>query len=533
MARIPFVNVGEVGIIKDVDPHNLPSNVWSDGRNMRFVNGRAEKALGYQPVFTPQVNAQFALPVESPAGYFWLYAGENEAYAYKDGTNNIATRASGLYNGLSGNVWTGGVLNGIAILNNFNDVPQAWTSPGAGNRLVNLPNWNLTWRARSIRPFLNYLVALGVKKGANDNPWLVAWSDVTDPGTVPSTWDGSDPQNDAGDMILADTNGYLVDQATLGSANIIYKTDSAYAMRHVGGIDIMGFTKILKSDGLLMPNGVVDFSWRGDRHVVFGPNEIYTHDGRVSEPILQGKMRDWLYRVVDQDTIGNSFLVHNKKLREIWVCFPEAGEALPNLAVVWNYRDNTSMIKELPPTGFIATGKVLSVQGGDVADTWENADGTWESDTDAWGFSAQTEKYESLLMFTHGSGKKAYLQDTSMLYDTAVYESYVERVGMAALGKDPISGKPIYDTDQKKIVLEVWPRIKAEKGAEILISLGTQDNEDDPIKWHGPFKYIAGTTDKVNPYVNGKILSIRFAAKAGVYWQLSGYDLEVVPGGRY
>ena len=31
-------NVGEVGIVKDVEPYKLPPNVWSDGNNVRMDN---------------------------------------------------------------------------------------------------------------------------------------------------------------------------------------------------------------------------------------------------------------------------------------------------------------------------------------------------------------------------------------------------------------------------------------------------------------------------------------------------------------
>lgn len=532
MARIPFVNVGEIGILRDPEPSDLAPNAWSDGRNVRFVNGHVEKMLGHQSVFTPQVNAQFAVPVECPQGYFWLYAGDRDVYAYKDGIHNIATRASSQLNGTSNNDWTGGILNGIAVLNNPNDIPQAWATPGAGNRMVNLPNWNQTWKCRSMRPFLNYLVALGVKKGATDNPWLVHWSHVADPGTVPSSWDETNPKVDAGSMVLADTNGYLVDQWPLGRNNIIYKTDSVYAMQHVGGIDIMAFPPVAKAGGLLCANGVVGFSWRGDHHAVIGPNEVYVHSGNNAEPVLHKRVRDWMYNTISQDFSSMAFACHNEPYKEIWFCFPQAGANYANIAVVWNYRDDTTTIKEIPSTTFMASGKILSLEGASTSDTWDNAAGSWDSDTDKWGYSAYTTKYARLLSFTPGGGRKAYMQDVSVKYGTEVYESYVERVGLSALGKDPMTGKPIYDTDQVKIVTEVWPRIKAEAGAEIEVTLGTQEAQDKPIRWTAPYKYIAGTTKKINTYVGGKILSIRFGAKAGVFWELSGYDLEIVSGGR-
>jgi hypothetical protein len=532
MSRIPIMNLDQIGIIKDIEPHDLPINAWSGGKNVRFKNGHVERFTGHTPVFTPAVDTQFALPVETPTGYFWLYVGGQQAYAYKDGVNNVATRASGNYNSSSGNVWTGGVLHGIPVLNNPNDIPQAWTIPAAGNRLVNLPNWNITWRARSMKPYKNYLVALGVSKAGVDNPWLVCWSDVTDPGTVPSTWDGSDPQNDAGDMILADSNGHLVDQYELGDANILYKSDCAYAMRHVGGIDIMGFKKVLKSDGLLMPNGVAMFSFRGDKHIVFGTNEIYVHDGYTAEPILSRRMRDWIYNNLDQNFMLQSFLTTNQDMKEVWICFPQNGQTRPNTALVWNYQDNTTTIRDLPSPTFITAGRITSAQAGDGGDTWGTITGTWATIKRKWGGTKYKALANRMLMFTTGAGRKAYLLDQGSLFDGVEYESYVERIGLSVLGKDPYSGKPLYESDQLKTVTEVWPRIKADRGVVIDIWLGSQVTEDSAIKWKGPFAFTAGVSKKINPYVTGRILSIRFAVRGARPWQLSGYDLEVIPGGQ-
>lgn len=530
--RIPIVNLDQIGIVKDMEPHDLPINAWSDGKNVRFIDGRCEKARGYQPVFTPLIDVQYALPVEGPNGYFWLHVGGGKAYAYRENVPTEVTRLSGNYTNTSGNVWTGGVLNGLAVLNNFQDVPQIWTTASLATRLVNLPNWPTTWFCRSMRPFLYYLVALGIKKDGIDNPYLLQWSDVTDPGSYPATWDVADETNDAGDHHFSDTNGALVDQQTLGSANMIYKTDSAYAMRHVGGIDIMGFTKISKSDGLLMPNGFTDFSYRGDRAVVFGPHEVYTHDGRNAEPILNKRLRNWLYNNISQDNLERTFLVHNKEYKEVWICFPQNGFAYPNMAVIWNYADNTTTVRELPGASFISVGRVVGSDSGPTTDSWNDSQGSWNTDVDPWGFSAYTAKSNRLLMFTPGASRAAYLQDTSVLFDAAEYDSYVERVGLSVLGKDQYSNKPIYDSDSIKIVTEVWPRIKAERGTVVNVYVGSQMTEDDTVRWQGPFPFTVGTSQKVNPYVTGRIISVRFACKSSTHWQLSGYDLEVVGAGK-
>ena len=50
MALIPVENVGEVGIVKDINPWQLPPNVWSNGNNVRAEHGAIVKSPGYAEV---------------------------------------------------------------------------------------------------------------------------------------------------------------------------------------------------------------------------------------------------------------------------------------------------------------------------------------------------------------------------------------------------------------------------------------------------------------------------------------------------
>ena len=40
-----------VGLMLDPNPSDLPAEVWSDGRNIRFKNGRVSKAQGHDVAF--------------------------------------------------------------------------------------------------------------------------------------------------------------------------------------------------------------------------------------------------------------------------------------------------------------------------------------------------------------------------------------------------------------------------------------------------------------------------------------------------
>jgi len=84
MQLVPIQSVGEVGLIKDIPPYNLPPNAWSDGNNVRFLDNGVKKAAGYQEVmddcpFSPLY--LFPYKAVSPT-YWWIAFGKQEIAAW-------------------------------------------------------------------------------------------------------------------------------------------------------------------------------------------------------------------------------------------------------------------------------------------------------------------------------------------------------------------------------------------------------------------------------------------------------------------
>ena len=50
MALIPIDQVGQIGIVKDINAWQLPNNVWTDGNNIRAEHGAIQKTPGYKEV---------------------------------------------------------------------------------------------------------------------------------------------------------------------------------------------------------------------------------------------------------------------------------------------------------------------------------------------------------------------------------------------------------------------------------------------------------------------------------------------------
>ena len=88
MAFIPIDKVGEVGIVKETSPWQLPPNVWSDGNNIKTEEGSIKKTPGYSEVMkTCPVAPYHLMQLTLGEPEFWIACGLTAIYAY-DNTNS-------------------------------------------------------------------------------------------------------------------------------------------------------------------------------------------------------------------------------------------------------------------------------------------------------------------------------------------------------------------------------------------------------------------------------------------------------------
>ena len=94
MAFIPIDKVGEVGIVKETSPWQLPPNVWSDGNNVKTEESSIKKTPGYSEVMaTCPVAPYHILQLTLGIPEFWIVAGLAAIYVYDN------TSSSTLLNG--------------------------------------------------------------------------------------------------------------------------------------------------------------------------------------------------------------------------------------------------------------------------------------------------------------------------------------------------------------------------------------------------------------------------------------------------
>lgn len=81
MAFVHVKEVGKFGVNRDLSSSELPSNVWTDCQNIRFLDGAAYQFYGHGEVFAgTAVEPYHVLPVTVSGVKSWIYAGATKIY---------------------------------------------------------------------------------------------------------------------------------------------------------------------------------------------------------------------------------------------------------------------------------------------------------------------------------------------------------------------------------------------------------------------------------------------------------------------
>lgn len=521
MTLVNIDSVGQIGVIRDDRDYRLDPSAWSDVLNVRTVDGEIESIGGRQQVFgTLTQPPQFSMWVPTGVEDFWLWTSLTDAFVY-DGTDHTEiTRVSGDYSAQSAADWNGVIFGGLPIINNGSDIPQLWSSLSVATVLDDLPNWPSTLRAKVVRALPGFLVAFNVTKSSVNYPHRVKWSHVADPGTVPSSWDETDPTKDAGETDLPDvTAGVIVDALNLRGQMFIYKQGSIWRMRYIGGSQIFAFDTYLDSAGLLAPRSVA-LTGDGMRHFVVTQDDVIVHDGNSApQSIFSKRARRYLFSQIDPANYGQSFAFSNPTYKEVWFCFPTLGNTNPDRALIWNYETGTISETEVDFVSAANGPIVLS-----DSESWDTDTGTWASDNEPW---SQVQRQKVLV--TNPTTSKLLQLDSGSTFDGSVVTTRLQRLGLALIGRAR-DGKPIVDFNRRKQITRVWPRLT---GGPVNIRLASQDSIDGPTRWTDLVSFDPGVSKSVDLVTEGATVGIEFSSAADVQWRLEGYKLDLQVLGEY
>ena len=539
LRRVQIHNAGDIGIVKETDAkdHAIPPEAWTDGKNVRFLDGKVKKFTGHDEVFAQMTIAPYQLlAVPYLDSSFWLALGLARVEALTGTAVNDITRASGAYEAISRGSWSASMFAGLAVMNNYVDVPQYWADAVATQLLQDFPAWPANVRANVIRPYKNYLVALGITKEYNTAseayyPNMIKVSHPADPGSMPSTWDETDQTKDALERDLVDDEaGELLDGKQLGDRLIMYKEGSTHYLQHIGGTFIHENKRIFDTSGILAMNCVADLpKVRGATagHFVHNGHDLIIHDGQAINSVVDNKMRKFLNANIDTNAYFRSFCITNLEAKEMWFCFPETGSEFCTLAATFSLVDGTIGIRELPG---VSGGHSGIIDTGGSQEVWDNIDETWDSVAanavadGLWDGRTFTQ-FNRGIMLADPTSSKIFRADTTEEFDGSAFTAFVERKGIAIIGRDA-DREPVLDFSHDKIINRVWPKMR---GGPVDIKVGMQATMDGAITWSTPVTFDPATDTYIDPdpVPSGRLPAIHFSSTGSETWELDGYDIEM------
>ncbi|MCG7979906.1 MAG: hypothetical protein N0E58_17465 [Candidatus Thiodiazotropha endolucinida] len=490
MAIFQAGNAGACGVIKDQHPALLPGNAWTYADGIRFESdaavftGEAENLFGAtRPV---GAGLMHVLPVGQGETLRYVGVGVHGAEVFDGQGHRQSLRVDEALCEVSSNGCTSMVFGGLPLLNIEGCAPLMWSTGKGASRLTVLPKWPPNQLCKSLRCYHNYLIALNLSKSQADgdrvdSPYKVMWSNLARPNRPPD-WSVADPTSDAGALELSEGRDEVVDGLTLGEQFFVYKSHSTWQMDWVGGEWIFHFRRRFSNLGALGRNCVVAIE---RQHFVLSDNDVVLHDGMNIVSVLSNKVRRWLFRHLNEAHRSSSFVYHNPASHEVFVFFPMDDSAVPNMAVVYNYRTDTAAIRTFE--GGVHHAASVPVAGG-VLDN----------------------------VLASGAGLQR-LAATSAVASG----SKLERIGLT-LGA----------LHRRKLVKRITPLVDGEPGGKIRVSVGAQSDPWSPPAYRSEV-YEIGQTFSVPVERAGRYFGVKFENLSAGWFRLNDYLLAYQETGEW
>lgn len=493
-------------IIKLTPSGYFPDQPKQDGtqfevaRNMTTSAGVPVSVGGWQNVYanvrTLANNTDpviFLTNVEVEGVNYWMYHTPNSSWVVTGTDHTDITVANGFSQVVDNpSNWTGGVLNGIAFVNNFIEPPMYWDGSTSSD-MEYLPDFPAGTRCRRMVAHKNYLFALGIEGPSGVFPEMIAWSDSAAPGEIPQSWTPA-ADSDAGAVILAETAGELVTALSLRDILLIYKKKAIYSARFIGGNEIFQFDTLFTNRGALGTHSVCS---TGISHFVVGDGDVYITDGSQFQSIADGKIKSLLFGQLNANNVDQLFTVYKPFTNSVEVCFPSLGSERVDTCLEYNLNDGTWGSKELFPMNPLCAAIGYVSDESSNTEVWDDADFEWDTRNIFWNARTFSTAASSIVYGAEQlyKGDFGYTKNGDPLTFTGI-----------------ITNIDFEDPSVIKHVKALYPSIYGEPGQIVNFRVGACMAVDGPIQWSSTLPYELGSDDAVHCRVMGKLIALEITA---------------------
>lgn len=511
LKTITISDIGTKGINTDLPPWSLPPEFITDGINFSINTNTISgvRPLVKQSSPPSDVSAGYLVFLKSGDANTWLYCGDN---IYTTDSVTWTDVSSGSYASQDRNAWSGGMLGKLAIVNNPEYTPE-YIDPTAVTPAMTALQWDVsnTWSVagyscKVIRPYKNFLIALGPTEAGTYYPDAYRWSHPADTNGLPPSWDETDTAFLAGRAQLGGDGGEIVDGLQLRDSFVIYSKSSIDILDFTGDEFVFRRRSLSNSYGLVAQNAVVEVE---GLHYFLADGDIVYTDGNDVKSAVYRKFKKRLASNMNVDNYHKSYAFKDEATRTIGFVVPEGTSTEPNIAYLYNYSEGTWTIREFGPTIFAAFGQLEYTEK-----TWGNTTSTWVDPDFAWGSNVDT-PLNSLVMAIDSSNSDLVVPKNSLSGTSA----YVERLGMALEGHDNVT-----------TITRIYPHISGTQ--ELQIQVGSQDKAGGAVRWKASQAFRPGVDRKIDVRTTGELHCWRITAEDSGSWEFSGMTVEYVPAGK-
>ena len=533
----PVRNLAKYGVITDVDSYDLPTEAWSMGVNVRFRSSKVSRGPVWRAVKRlGTANPRYAFGATPSSGLDFLFVG------YKDGTVARYTGGTEVDYTLTGwttnsveATYTNCVLGNIVYFNRSDRTP--WYLRVTDTKFQNLTAgagtyaWPSNWSAKILRASNSILCAFNITIGGVNYPQMVKTSSVAQINSVPTSWDKSDPQSNATENSLADMEGGIVEAQPLGNAMYIYSLNECWQMSYVAGQDIWDYNKAF-TKGAINTNCVIEIN---KRHIVFGPTDIWMHDGVTQKSICDQRTREFIYAGLNASKANRCFIEHNELLHELMFCYVSGdsyaqftgGPDACNRAAVWDYENDIWTFDDLPLVYFGHRANL------DTTLTYATA--TQSYATVGGSYQDQEDTFKRNAVFVGDDYSGAGLQRTLYAFDpvgplsqvsspvdtNATKGSRLERDG---IDMDVVGA----DLRGYKVCNSIYPQGRLDpQAAPVQFTVGAADYFNQNITWDDTMTWDGLTNYKLDFNTAGRFIALHIYFPDYRLWTFSGYDADL------
>ena len=496
-------NLTEFGLITDQSSFALPPNAFTKATNVSFEAGGVKKVGSNVEVMSKSDSRVYEFIVDEGIVYFIT---DNGLFRH-NGIGYYPISGVSLNPSLKFNFTK---LSGVIVLSSGGNIPT-YIDKSTGN-LTPLPSWSENWQTSKILHFKNVLVALGTIENGTEYNQRVKWSDITPPNQPPAEWVGSE-KNNAGFVDLSEAQGAIIDALILNDALYIYTEREVFRMTYTGGQEVFSFNKVLNDVSLLSLGAFCNIQ---QGHFVVTTNDVIIHDGSVYKSVATNKIKDYLFSSMADNDINKVRVVSCPANDEVWICYSQAQSDNLDEAAVYNVKNQTWSIRDLPEVSCIIYDKIPSNRSeiidhvNTIIDTDMNViDGVGVDFVKSSVFAvSQTGSWYAIGEGSNGEGLTSVTTLEKINID-------FDEIGLR--------------THQIKQVKAIYPQVDG--SGRLAITIGVSDSPYGPIDWQQRKAFDIETDKKVDFRASGRYISVRFESISNYPFSLMSYTIDVEPRG--